>query len=203
MIKKEKKIDFSPFFSSQKTPRHIKDEIQRTGSWVIKGNTFKHVSSHCCKTGVMRAVLNFDRQSAPEDPDVSALQAHGRVTVSPRRSPLIHLSDVGLPALLSSPPPPPTHPPTTPKPTHRKWFLSFPPFTFLDIFFFSFPRGTTNCVQIFTHSNLVFWAIWNSNNYKQTRIIPPSPLMDLSRGDKKIKHFSFLPRVIFERRLIF
>lgn len=91
----------------------------------------------------------------------------------------------------------------TPKPTHRKWLLSFPPFTFLDIFFFSFPRGTTNCVQIFTHSNLVFWAIWNSNNYKQTRIIPPSPLMDLSRGDKKIKHFSFLPRVIFERRLIF
>lgn len=79
----------------------------------------------------------------------------------------------------------------------------FPSLLSLPWIFFFFPRGTTNCVQIFTHSNLVFWAIWNSNNYKQTRIIPPSPLMDLSRGDKKIKHFSFLPRVIFERRLIF
>lgn len=142
----------------------------------------------------MRAVLNFDRQSAPEDPDVSALQAHGRVTVSPRRSPLIHLSDVGLPALLSSPPHPTPHPKTyTPK---MAPFL--PSFHFPGYFlFFLSPRGTTNCVQIFTHSNLVFWAIWNSNNYKQTRIIPPSPLMDLSRGDKKIKHFGFLPSGYF------
>lgn len=96
-----------------------------------------------------------------------------------------------------------TTPPHPPKPLHAE-NGSFPSLLSLSwIFSFFLPRGTTNCVQIFTHSNLVFWAIWNSNNYKQTRIIPPSPLMDLSRGDKKIKHFSFLPRVIFERRLIF
>lgn len=169
--------------------------IQRTGLWVVAGNTFKHVSKLLllfCPV-VMHAVLTFDRQRAPEDPHVSALQAHGQVIVSPRRSALIHLSDVDLPAILSSPP----------KPLHNE-NGSFPSLLSLSwIFSFFFPRGTTNCVQIFTHSNLVFWAIWNSNNYKQTRIIPPSPLMDLSRGDKKIKHFSFLPRVIFERRLIF
>lgn len=141
----------------------------------------------------MHAVLNFDRQRAPEDPHVSALQAHGQVIVSPRRSAPIHLSDVVLPALLRSP--------------QNLYTLKMAPFLpsfhFPGYFLFFFPRGTTNCVQIFTHSNLVFWAIWNSNNYKQTRIIPPSPLMDLSRGDKKIKHFSFLPQVIFKRRLIF
>lgn len=143
MIKKEKKIDFSPFFSSQKTPRHIKDEIQKTGSWVIKGNTFKHVSSRCCKTGVMRAVLNFDRQSAPEDPDVSALQAHGRVTVSPRRSPLIHLSDVGLPALLSSPPPQNLH-------TENGSFPSLLSLSWIFSFFF-FPPGEPQIVSRFSH----------------------------------------------------
>lgn len=98
----------------------------------------------------------------------------------------------------------PCAPPLPPKKPLHTENGSFPSLLSLSwIFSFFFPRGTTNCVQIFTHSNLVFWAIWNSNNYKQTRIIPPSPLMDLSRGDKKIKHFSFLPQVIFKRRLIF
>lgn len=89
---------------------------------------------------VMHAVLNFDRQRAPEDPHVSALQAHGQVIVSPRRSALIHLSDVVLPAL-------PPHPPNLYTPKMAPFLSSF---HFHGYFFFSYP-GEPQIVSRFSH----------------------------------------------------
>lgn len=80
--------------------------------------------------------LRHKGRSEPERVHLSQVCCHPRVFQLPAK--LSETENSSFPSLLPS--------------SHFSFFLSFSSLSL---------KGTTNCVQIFTHSNLVFWAIWN------------------------------------------